>query len=307
VVSGALQDQPLLTLDDVSTSDEEGLMGLAVDPAYKVNRYLYACVAYKTGKGLSVRIDRLLDDGNSIHKDKVILDGILAAQFHAGCRLRFGPDGKLYVTTGDATNKDLAQDLSSLNGKILRLNTDGSIPSDNPIPQSYVYSYGHRNPQGIDWHPVTHVLFETEHGPTLFDGPAGGDEVNSIEAGKNYGWPVVSHEKHKDGMVDPLLVFTPAVAPASGIFYTSKNIPQFKNNFFFGGLIGETIIRVILSETAPHRVLSYEKLPNIFYGRIRDIEMGPDGNLYFSTSNRDGRGKTHEGDDHIYRIVPTAK
>jgi glucose/arabinose dehydrogenase len=304
IQDGILLDQPLLIFDEVSSRGEEGLMGLEKDPDYDKNHFLYTSVAYPSGKNLAVKVMRLIDTGDSIQRDKVLLDGIPAAQNHAGCRLKFGPDGKLYITTGDATQKEIAQDLHSLGGKILRMNSDGSIPDDNPFPNSYVYSFGHRNPQGIAWHPVTHQLFETEHGPSVFDGPAGGDEINLIEPKQNYGWPVVSHEKHRDGMIDPLLVFTPAVAPASAFFYTGDVFPQFKNNFFFGGLKGEGIFRVILDSSNPKQIVEYEKLSNIAVGRVRDLEQGPDGLIYFSTSNQDGRGTVHDGDDHIYRLVP---
>lgn len=304
IEDGKLVAQPLLTFPEVSATSEEGLMGLEIDPQYAQNKYLYTTLAYRKGDGLAVKVIRLVDEGRTVKQDKILLDDIPAAQNHAGSRVKFGPDSKLYVTTGDATEKKIAQDVTNLGGKILRMNSDGSIPSDNPFPNSYVYSYGHRNPQGIAWHPVSHALFETEHGPSVFDGPAGGDEVNIIDAKANYGWPIVSHEKHKDGMIDPLLVFTPAVAPASAMFYTGDIFPQFKNNFFFGGLKGSGIYRVVLVSDNLRKVERYEKLPGIDKGRIRDIIQGPDGFIYFSTSNRDGRGKTQTGDDHIYRLVP---
>ncbi len=308
VVSGAKQDFPLISFPEVKANNEEGLMGIEVDPNYKQNRFIYACLAYPTDNIYKVKVVRLIDDGNSARIDKTIIDSIPSATFHTGCRIKFGPDQKLYITTGDASKKDLAQDINSLAGKILRINSDGSIPNDNPTANSLIYSLGHRNPQGIDWHPTSNVLFETEHGPSVFDGPAGGDEVNIIKPNQNYGWPLVSHTKHKDGLIDPVIIFTPAIAPASGVFYTSNNIPQFKNNFFFGGLIGETIIRVITTSDSDPKIISYEHLlengEKLKYGRIRDVAMGPDGNLYFSTSNRDGRGKEKENDDKIYVIKP---
>ncbi len=146
-------------------------------------------------------------------------------------------------------------------------------------------------------------MYETEHGPSVFDGPAGGDEVNVIVAGDNYGWPLVSHENSREGLVSPKLVFTPAVAPGSGSFYSGEVIPQFKNNFFFGALKGEGIIRVVVDDKNPTEVVWFEKLDIGNLGRIREVKESPDGKLYFSTSNRDGRGVIRDGDDKIYAIV----
>jgi len=303
IENGRLIDQPLHTFSEVTSTSEEGLMGLVLDPDYATNKYLYASLAYTKDTNLVVKIVKFKDQGNSISDVQVIFDDIPAARNHAGNRLRFGPDGKLYSTTGDATEKTLAQNLDSVAGKILRLNSDGSIPSDNPFPNSPIYSYGHRNAQGIDWQPGTGLLFETEHGPSLFDGPAGGDEVNIIEAGQNYGWPLVSHLKTQAGTQAPLLVYTPAEAPGSGTFYSSDVIPQFKNNFFFGALKGEGLVRLVFNPENHRQVQSQEKLFDGEYGRIRDVAQGLDGALYFSTSNRDGRGAAKTGDDKILRII----
>ncbi len=299
--SGKLLNDPLKEFPEVSSGSEEGLMGLALDPDYSVNKLIYLSYAYETSDDLRVKIVRFKDNGDLLSLEKTIFDNIPAARFHAGCRLRFGPDKKLYITTGDAGERKLAQDINNLYGKILRINPDGTIPPDNPFANSPVWSYGHRNPQGIDWYPGTEILWETEHGPSGFDGPGGGDEVNVIVKGGNYGWPVVSHNESKEGMISPLLVYTPAEAPASGVFYTSEKIPEYKNNFFFGCLRGNGIIRVVVDEADHTKVKSWEKLAET-YGRIRDIAQGPDGYIYFSSSNRDGRGNVKKGDDKIYRI-----
>ncbi|MDO8521449.1 MAG: PQQ-dependent sugar dehydrogenase [bacterium] len=307
-VDGKLLDRPLTTFHDVSSDGEEGLMGVALDPDYATNHYLYACYAYTKEGGkeseMVGRMVRLVDDGVAATIDRVLVDHIPSAQFHAGCRVAFGPDGKLYVTTGDATDGKLAQRLDSFAGKILRVNSDGSIPADNPFPDSRVWSFGHRNPQGIAWHPKTGVMYETEHGPSIFDGPAGGDEVNLVVRGGNYGWPLVSHEKTRDGTIAPLLLFTPAEAPASAMFYRGVALPQFTDNFFFGALKGEGLIRVIFDERDPSKVVRYEKLGDVRFGRIRAVAQGPDGAIYFSTSNRDGRGAPTASDDRIFRITP---
>lgn len=303
IENGEVNLRPLKTFSQISTGAEEGLMGLALDPDYQKNRLIYVSYAYPKGRDLAVKVVQFKDSGDQLTNEKVIIDNIPAAQLHAGCRLKFGPDKKLYITTGDATQKQLAQDKNSLAGKILRINSDGSIPEDNPFTGSPVYSFGHRNPQGIDWHPESGVLFETEHGPSGGDGPAGGDEVNIIKKGENYGWPLVSHGRNREGLIAPKLVFTPAVAPASGMFYKSGKILQFKNNFFFGMLRGEGIMRVIVSDSNPEEIVSYEKLNNISVGRVREIAEGPDGAIYFSSSNQDGRGNVKQNDDKIYRIV----
>ena len=304
VEDGVLQAVPLITFEGVSTQSEEGLMGLALDPDYAENKLVYACYAAIEGDGLADRIVRFEDMGDSTTQPQVILDDIPAARFHAGCRLGFGPDGKLYITTGDATDKDIAQDIDSLGGKILRVNSDGSIPDDNPFEDSAIWSLGHRNPQGIAWQPGTDQLFATEHGPSGNDGPAGGDEVNIIEKGANYGWPIVSHEETDEQFVSPLLVFTPAVAPSGATFYSGSALPQFTGDLFFTGLRGEALVRVVFSTSDPSKVAQFEKLPDVNVGRIRDVVEGPGEAIYFMTSNRDGRGDVRDGDDAIYRIVP---
>ncbi len=285
---------------EISSTNEEGLMGMVLDPDYPNSPYIYTSLAYEENNQMFVKVVRLTDVNNQAKEFKILLDKIPAAKFHAGSRLRFGPDQKLYITTGDATKKEIAQDLNSLGGKILRMNKDGSIPEDNPFSNSYVYSYGHRNPQGIDFDPISGVLFSTEHGPSLFDGAAGGDEFNRILPGKDYGWPKVSHTDSTPEAIDPLLVFTPAVAPASGVFYTQDKYPSLKNTFLFGGLRGEGIFVIYLDESR-QKVKSYEKL-NIAEGRIRDIAVSPDGYIYFSTSNKDGRGNPTDKSDQIFRL-----
>ena len=303
--NGKLRSRPLFTVPDVAPSGEGGLMSIVLHPQFASNHLLYLSYVYKTDNEY-VRVVRYRESENGFTDRKVIVENIPSAQFHAGCRLRFGPDGKLYITTGDATRRELAQQLDSLAGKILRVNDDGTVPADNPFVSNKaakpeIWSYGHRNPQGLDFQPVTNLMFETEHGPSGFDGPGGGDEVNIVEKGKNYGWPVIHHMQTGAGMEAPLLEYTPACAPGSGMFYRGAAFPEFRGNYFFGCLRGVRIIRVTLDG---RRVVTQENLLEGKYGRIRDIAEGPDGYLYFSTSNKDGRGSAAADDDRIIRLVP---
>lgn len=303
IIAGNVQATPVLTIPDVSNSDEEGLMGIVLDPDYQTNRWLYLCYAYQNSAGLATKVVRAFDQNSTLKIDKTLITDIPAARFHAGCALGFGPDNKLYISTGDATQKEMAQDLNSLAGKILRLNADGTIPNDNPFPNSAIWSYGHRNPQGLAW-GTAGTLYSVEHGPSGFDGPGGGDELNVITKGGNYGWPLVSHLEERAGTMAPKIVYTPAVAPATAAVYVGDAFPDFAHNLFFTTLKGEALVRVVLDPDNPAEVIQYEKMPNIDFGRLRAIVVGPDGFLYFSTSNRDGRGQTRTGDDKIFVITP---
>ena len=304
IENGNLRPQPLFVVTDVEAAGESGLMGVALHPQFSSNRFLYLSYAYSEG-GVRVRVVRYRETPEGLVDARMIIENLPAARFHAGCRIRFGPDAKLYITTGDAGRRDLAQQLDSLAGKTLRLNDDGTVPQDNPFvgqqnARPEIWSIGHRNAQGLDFQPGTNLMFQTEHGPSGFDGGQGGDEVNIVEKGKNYGWPVIHHNQTREGMEGPLLEYTPACAPASGAFYRGSALANFKGNFFFGCLRGERLISVSLDG---RRVLGQENIVTN-YGRIREVAEGPDGFLYFSTSNRDGRGDPAQDDDRIMRIVP---
>ncbi|HEY3127866.1 MAG TPA: PQQ-dependent sugar dehydrogenase [Acidobacteriota bacterium] len=300
-----LRAQPLATIPDVEHSGEIGLMGLALHPQFTTNHFLYLSYGYRAN-GTRVRVVRFRETNGVLNERRLIIENIPAASLHAGCRLRFGPDAKLYVTTGDGAERELAQRLDSLAGKTLRLNDDGTVPLDNPFTNQAgarpeIWSWGHRNSQGLDWQPGSNLMFQTEHGPSGFDGPGGGDEVNIVERGRNYGWPVIHHRETRAGMESPLLEFTPAVAPSGATFYRGSSFPQFRGNFFFGCLRGQCIIRVMLDT---RRVLTQERLMEGKYGRIRDVAEGYDGAIYFCTSNRDGRGRPAFDDDRILRMSP---
>ena len=297
VKDGALLAIPFATLDVASVS-ESGLMGIALHPEFEGNGHVFVCYTYRDGGRLINRVARLTDVGGEGVDHRTVLDGIPGARNHDGCGLGFGPDGKLYVTMGDAQEADNAQDLGSLSGKVLRLNPDGGIPEDNPFPGSPVYTYGHRNPQGLDWHPRTGELFITEHGPRS------DDEINILESGGNYGWPRTLGTGGDLQYVDPILSFTPTLALSGGAFYTGDTLPEgWRGNFFFAALRSTHLHRVVLRAPDYRTVESHERLFQGEYGRLRAVAMSPDGHLYFTTSNRDGRGSPRRGDDKLLRLV----
>jgi glucose/arabinose dehydrogenase len=301
VEDGQLRAEPWAALE-VAAVGEAGLMGLALDPRFGQNGFVYVAYTYRATNGqLQNRLVRLREDAKTRKGslDKVLIDHVAGANNHDGGRLKFGPDGKLYWTMGDAQTARLAQDLSSLNGKILRLNADGTLPADNPFPNSYVYSYGHRNPQGLAWQPKTQRLYSTEHGPSGFQGCCR-DEVNYIEAGKNYGWPEIRGGEKRDGMVSPVIhAGNETWAPAGATFVTRGT---WAGSLLFTGLRGQTLYRAALDSLDPRKA---EKLERYFYrqfGRLRDVIEAPDGHLYLLTSNRDGRGSPKDDDDRVIRL-----
>jgi glucose/arabinose dehydrogenase len=292
---GVLEREPLVEIEDVAAEGEGGLLGLAVDPDFEDNGRLYVYYTYRDESGLQNRVVRYTEREGRLADETVLLDGIPGELIHDGGRLAFGPDGRLYVTTGDAAREDLAQDRGSLAGKILRIDPDGSIPADNPFPGSPVYSLGHRNPQGLAWNPDTGELYATEHGPI------GNDEINLIEAGGNYGWPEVEGPEHGP-FTAPIAVYQSSIAPSGAAWYDTDAIPSWRDDLLFATLIGTHLHRVSIDADDPRRIGEQEEVFDDRYGRLRDVQLGPDGDLYLLTSNRDGRGEPTDEDDRVLRV-----
>lgn len=296
---GQLLTAPALTLADVAAVGEGGLLGMALDPSFAENGGVYLYHTYRAGSDLRNRVVRYVARGDALVPEsrEVVLDGIPGASTHDGGRIAFGPDGLLYVATGDAAQRARAQDVRSLAGKILRIRADGSIPPDNPFAGSPVYSYGHRNPQGLAWQPGTGRLYSTEHGQTA------NDEVNRIEAGQNYGWPDAEGKEDLPGLVAPVVVYANTVAPAGATFYTGGAIPQWRGSLIFGALRGAHLHLIRFGGKDSSEVVSETTLFQGELGRLREVAQGPDGALYVTTSNRDGRGTPVPTDDRVLRIV----
>ncbi len=303
-----LQEEPYATID-VAHVGEGGLMGLALHPEFPKKPYIYVMHTYKIGGELRNRVIRLKDEGLRGVFDRVIIENIPGGKFHNGGRIAFGPDGMLFIAAGETFHAELAQNLKSLGGKILRITPEGNVPDDNPFKGSPIYSYGHRNPQGLAWHPFTGDLFESEHGPSGEFGRFAHDEINVIKKGGNYGWPAVIGAARLKQYIDPLVVWEKTTPPSGITFYKGELLKHLQGDLFIATLRSESLIRIRLQRTDEYKVARIERwFANGYsdgkYGRIRDVVEGPDGALYFLTNNRDGRGTPRSGDDRIYIIVP---
>ncbi len=268
-------------VDGVDGSGEGGLLGIALSPSYESDRLLFA---YYTA-GDENRIDRLTYDGSGLSGQRTIFDGIPAASFHDGGRIAFGPDGFLYVGTGEAGQPDLSQDRGSLGGKILRITADGDPAPGNPFGDSPVYSWGHRNVQGLAW-DSRGQLWAGEFGQNTWD------ELNRIVPGGNYGWPEVEGRAGDDRFIDPVRQFDTEDASPSGIAIAGGAV-------YMGALAGERLLRVTIPDG---RADDSGALLVGRFGRLRTVAAAPDGTLWVTTSNRDGRGSPADDDDRILRI-----
>ncbi len=275
---------------NVTTEIEAGLMGLVFDPGYPQEPYLYTCYSYRDASSvIKNRVSRLTVQSDSLSDENIIINTIPGSSNHDGCRLIFGPDNKLYITMGDARVGGNAQDTNSLSGKTLRINKDGSIPSDNPFGNA-VWSYGHRNAQGLAFHSNGR-LFSSEHGD------ASEDEVNRIVKGGNYGWPFIEgrcntfseHEKCDNmNLLEPLTAYSPTIAVSGLAFYNSEMFPQWKGDLLLASLKAGLLYHINLDDTG--NAINDDVVIDNTYGRLRDIEVAPDGSIYIAVSNQDGRG-----------------
>ena len=286
--NGNLNPTPILEIDVVRRIlGEGGLHGITIHPEFEKNRFVYLYYTYANqGNGSLNRVSRYVFDGGKLNFEKIIVDKIPGALFHDGGRIKFGPDKLLYVATGDAQEPSLAQNKNSTAGKILRVTPDGKPAPGNPFG-NLVYSYGHRNPQGITWDSAG-FLWETEHGSTNTD------ELNVIEIGKNYGWPEVKGDEQKDGFVVPIIHSGSDTWAPGGAAYLNGAV-------FFVGLRGQALYEVAVKNG---RVIKTKTHFKNQFGRIRDVVVGPDNMLYITTSNKDGRGNVNSGDDKIIRVNP---
>ncbi len=293
----------------VATEDESGLLGIAAHPDFASNKLFYVYMTVEEGGERWNRVARmrLSDDGLSATQDKVIIDRIPGEKYHDGGRLRFGPDGMLYVGTGDAREPDTAQDPNNLSGKILRVTPDGDVPADNPLPGKRAFLTGIRNTQGFDWFDDNKTMAVTDHGPSGDTTRWGHDEVNVATAGQNLGWPTIYSCESASGMVTPRLTWDEAAPPGGAAFYRGDAIPEWKGSLLIGTLKSKHLHLVAFDPKTPGKVARHEVYlegdpPNGF-GRLRDVIMGPDGALYVTTSNCDGRGECPGDKDKILRIT----
>jgi glucose/arabinose dehydrogenase len=289
----------------VLQSGEGGLMGIALHPDFPRQPFLYAVHTYGAGDGARNRLVRLRWNGSSLGDQQVLMDGIPGGGIHNGSRIVVGRDRNLYFSTGDAGSANQAQDPTALGGKIMRLDLDGRVPDGNPM-RTPIWSWGHRNPQGLVVHPETGVLYETEHGPS------DNDEVNIIEGGRNYGWPNVRGACDESdeieycrlrSVVEPLTSWTPTVAISGADLYLSDRMPALRSSLLATSLNGRTLWRMKLSGDG-RRITERSALLSGVYGRLRDVLVAPNGDIYICTSNRDGRGSPADGDDRIIRLTP---
>ena len=282
---GNLMEQPISTISEVKHIGEGGLLGITIHPDFKENKLIYVYYTYGESGGNTLnRVVSFEFDGKRLQNPRTIVDQIPGASNHNGGRIKFGPDGYLYITTGDAQEPSRSQDKNSKAGKILRVDGEGNPAPGNPF-NNEVFSFGHRNPQGITWDKDGGV-WVTEHGSSAMD------ELNKIQSGINYGWPEIRGDQIRDGMVRPQVHSGSDTWAPSGTAFLDGSI-------YFAGLRGSSLFKYDIQNGQLSRYLNKE------LGRIREAIVGPDGLLYLTTNNRDGRGVAGEGDDKIIRVNPS--
>jgi len=290
VDNGKLLTRPVADIKAENIGDA-GLLGLTLHPNFTQNHLFYVYYTYSNSTGLFNKVLMLKESNNRIIDSKTILDGIPGNDYRDGGRIKFGLDGKLYVSTGDASIPELSQDLNSLAGKILRINEDGTIPQDNPFSNSAVYAYGFRNAQGLAWAPNSGALYSSDQGG------AGNDEINLISPGKNYGWPheLCNSNGDDNRYTPPLVCFNPSLEP-SGIAFAFSNKLGYQNHLIVATLKGSHLRDIDFDSGSQNTIL-------VGYGRLIDLVESEDGSIYVLTSNTDGRALPQQGDDKILRLT----
>ncbi len=296
---------PVTGLPEIRAGGQGGLLDLALHPRFAENRWLYFTYSAGRGAGLGTRVARGRLSGTRLTDVEVlyVMRPGSASTLHFGARLAFAADGTLLVSLGERNERNRAQDLRDPGGSVLRLTDDGRVPPDNPfvgradaLPE--IWTWGHRNPQGLAVQPGTGLAWEVEHGPR------GGDELNLLSPGSNYGWPVITYGREysgakvgagltaKEGMEQPAAYWVPSISPSGMAFYTGDAFPRWKGNLFIGALSGQQLRRIVLDGTG---VVRQEVLLQDELGRIRDVRQGPDGNLWLLTDEDPGG---------LYRLEP---
>ncbi len=289
IENGILLDDPLATLRTANVFGG-GLLGIAVHPAFDSNHFIYVYYTYEKDGALWNKILRITEADNKLDAAKTIFDNIPGSVYNNGGVIKFGPDGKLYVGTGYVSDSHGPQDIQSLEGKILRLNDDGTIPNDNPFSDSPVFSFGHMNPKGLGWDNVGN-LFVTEMGPSK------NDEINLVQSGGNYGWPEQECSGNEE-FIDPINCYDPAIEPGGIVFYYGDKI-KLENSLVLASLRASHLFNLEIDEGG----VKSQKSILSGMGRIRDVAVGSDGYLYLITSNTDGKGFPDASDDKLLRIV----
>ena len=294
IISGEKQDSIYFEVPSVEYG-EWGLLGIEKDPDYENNKYIYVMYMYLNGaEQYKERVIRLIDDWKTAREDITLIDNIPAAKYHNGGRIKFGPEGKLYITTWDALDPNIAQDMQSLWGKILRINADGSIPEDNPFPESAIYTLGHRNPQWITWDPNSWDTFISTHGPSWEFFLTARDRIDHLKTWANYGWPIVAG--YSENYEDPLAYWPDKATPPGGMAFWNGSL-------FVATLKSEALVQLdIEPQWDSWNLLSENRWFENEYGRLRDAIVWPDDSLYILTSNADGKGDAEAWWDIILKV-----
>ena len=298
ISEGQLLEEPVTGLPNIRQHGQGGLLDIALHPDFHENRTIYLAYAGKSLRGYGTEVLRAKLVSNKLENPTVIFKALPKSRGgrHFGSRLLFTHDKKLLITLGDRGERPRAQDLNDHAGSLIRINDDGSVPKDNPFlndvnVRAEVYSYGHRNIQGIAKDSLSNDIWTHEHGPQ------GGDEINIIHKGANYGWPIITYGvnygtgtkigegTHKKDLEQPLYYWVPSIAPSGMTFYTGDEFPQWKNNLLVGSLKFGLLVRLELKNG---RIVHEERLLDRQYGRIRDVRQSPDGTLYLLTDEQQG-------------------